>query len=215
MSKYKVIVGVLLSLALFAQPGCSPAESITAAFPRVEPLRVRRIEGAVQEVTLADAMAYHHAHENHHTHAAAARRREARHEDGLCVGVAVGYQAIRYATGILFPNETPKASDFELSTAAAIPGFWDILDLYAGRKLDRPKAKQERMSLESFTFTARRISSGKTLSFRLREGLIGREFFELKNSGVSGNDDRLEVLKNRAARKILSVPPSECFEMRR
>ena len=216
MRRRTTLIAILcLLFTVLGQPGCSRSNDVETLSNRLEPLRVHRPNGDVASITFAEAMAYHHAHEDHHTHAAAARRGEARHEDGLCVGVAIGYQAIRYAAGVLFPNETPKASDFELSTAGAIPGFWDILDLYAGRKLDRPKTKQERMSLESFTFTARRISTGKTLSFRLREGLIAREFFKLKNSGVSCNDDRLEILKNRAVRKIFSTPPPECFEMRR
>jgi hypothetical protein len=69
------------------------------------------------------------------------------------------------------------------------------------------------LSLESFTFTARRVSTDKTVAFRLREGLIAPEFFELKNRGVSCNDDALRAIKKQAARKILSAPAVECFEM--
>jgi len=119
MSKYKVIVGVLLSLALFAQPGCSPAESTTAAFPRVEPLRVRRVEGAVQEIPLADAMAYHHRHEDH-VHEPSLHDHD--HEEELCAGVATGYQAIRFAGTKLFPDGVPDASDITLSVQGGMPG---------------------------------------------------------------------------------------------
>jgi hypothetical protein len=208
-----IIAALCLLTGVLGQAGCSRSSDVKALSNRVEPLRVCRPDGDVESITIAEAMAYHHAHEDHDTHTATGDHSETQHEDEICVGVATGYQAIRYAAGILFPGETPKASDVELSVAATMAGLWDIMDLYAGRELTRPSVKQETMSLESFVFTARRVSTGKTLVFRLREGLIAPEFFELKNRGVSCDDDALTTLKKRAALKVLSAPPPECFEM--
>ncbi len=214
-----IIAAVGAAGFVLVQPGCANPSDVQQISAKTEPLRVRRIGGKVQTITFSQAMDFHHEHEDHTgavTSATPAKTDKAPedhdHDDGLCVGVATGYQAIRFATGALFPGETPDAKDFELSVAGAMRGVWDVLDLYAGRKLTRPKAGQKKMSLASFTFTARRISTGKTLTFRLRDGLIPAEFFAMKNRGVSCGDAGLERIKKQAARKILSTPPTECFE---
>ena len=126
-------------------------------------------------------------------------------------GVATGYQAIRYATGLLFPDKVPDASDFEIAASGPMRGLGDVLDLYAGPELERPRGGGE-VSLQSFTFTARRVSTGRSMSFRLREGLIPQEFFALKNQGLGCDHPDVKRLKERAARKVLSMPPGACFE---
>jgi len=203
------------------QPGCTnPSESQQISV-KTEPLRVRRTGGKVETITFAQAMKWHHKHEDKGhadavTSATPAKTDKAHedhdHDDGLCVGAATGYQAIRFAAGRLFPGETPTAADFELSVTGSMRGVWDVMRLYTGRKLTRPKKKPGKMSLKSFTFTARRISTGKTLTFRLRDGLIPVEFFAMKNRGISCGDATLGALKKQAARKILSISPQECFE---
>ena len=214
-----IIAAVVATGFVLVQPGCANPSDVQQISAKTEPLRVHRPGGKVETITFARAMDFHHEHEGHtdtFTSATPAKTDKAPedydHDDGPCVGVAPGYQAIRYAAERLFPNETPSDADFGLSAAGAMRGVWDVLDLYAGRKLTRPKTKQKKMSIENFTFTARRISAGKTLTFRLRSGLIPSEFFAMKNRGVSCGDPALEVLKKQAARKILSSSPEECFE---
>ncbi len=216
-----IIAAVVAAGFVLVQPGCTNPSNVQQISAKTEPLRVRRPGGKVQTITFAQAMEFHHEHEDHAgtvTSATPKKSSKAKpeddhdHDDGLCIGIATGYQAIRYAAGRLFPGETPNAKDFELSVAGSMRGVWDVLDLYAGRKLTRPKTKQKKMSIESFTFTASRISTGKTLTFRLRSELISADFFTLKNRGVSCGDAKLEVLKKQAARKILSAHPEECFE---
>ncbi len=206
--------------------GCSPEEqpATTLSTTTPTPLRVRGEDGNVKTITFARMMAWHHEHEHHDGDSSDAasratpassssRPKEAEHDDGLCIGVATGYQAIRYATGRLFPNQTPKASDFDISVAGAMRGVWDAISLHAGKKLAPPKGqRKKKLSLESFTFTARRISTGESLAFRLRSGLIPPEFFRLKNSGATCDDPALNRIKDRVVRKILSLTPEECFE---
>ena len=215
------IIAVLVAAGfVLIQPGCTNPSDVQQISAQTEPLRVRRSGGKVETITFAQAMEWHHDHEDHAgavtsaTPAKTAKDKPAddHHDDGLCIGVATGYQAIRYAGGRLFPDKTPNAKDFELSVAGSMRGVWDVMRLYTGRKLTRPKKKAGKMSLKSFTFTARRISTGKTLTFRLRPGLIPAEFFAMKNRGVSCGDEALEALKKQAARKILSITPQECFE---
>jgi len=206
-----IIAALFLSAGILSQPGCCTSGDAQMLSRHLEPLHVCSAGGKTESITFAQAMAWHHAREQEHAKQTPAsspsrsERKDAEHDDGLCMGVATGYQAIRYAAGMLFPGETPNASDFELSVTGAMPGLWDILDLYAGRKLARPKAKQKKMSLESFTFTATRVSEGKLLSFRLRDGLIPPEFFDLKNRGETCDSPEVVHLKERAVRKILML----------
>jgi hypothetical protein len=161
-------------------------------------------------------MVWHRTHEENHPEEASesvpADHSDAEHHEGLCAGVSAGYQAIRYATVLLFPDEIPSASDIELSVAGSMPGVWDMLDLYTGRELTRPKALSKGLSLEGFVFTGRRVSTGQRLRFRLREGLIPKAFFDLKNQGAGCDASEVKRLKARAARSILSRSPQECFE---
>ncbi len=214
-----VVAALILTGWALTQPGCTNPSDVQKISAKTEPLRVRRSGGKVETITFAQAMDYHHAHEDHAgTVTSATPKKSSKaepeddHDDGLCVGIAAGYQAIRYTAGALFPDETPSDADFELSVAGAMRGVWDVMKFYTGRKLAKPKKKAKGMSLKSFTFKARRISTGKTLTFRLRPGLIPSEFFAMKNRGVSCGDEALEALKKQAARKILSASPQECFE---
>ncbi len=214
-----IIASLFMFVGVLSQSGCSISGDAESLSRRLEPLCICREGEKVEKITFVQAMAWHHAHEVDHpqkTHTPSlvqSDQKEAEHDDGLCVGVATGYQAVRYAAEMLFSGETPKASDFELSVAGYMPGVWDIFDLYTGEKLARPKAKQKKMSLDSFTFKARRVSTGRQLSFRLRDGLITQEFFDLKNSGATCDSPELERLKKQAARKILTNSPRECFEL--
>ena len=216
-----IIAALVATGFILTQPGCGGASDVQKISAKTEPLRVRRSGGKIESITFAKAMDYHHEHEDHGgtvTSATPKKTSKAEpeddhdHDDGLCVGIATGYQAIRYAAGALFPGETPSDADFELSVAGAMRGVWDVMKFYTGRELTKPKKKAKGMSLKSFTFKARRISTGKTLTFRLRSGFIPAEFFAMKNRGVSCGDEALEALKKQAARKILSSSPQECFE---
>jgi hypothetical protein len=212
------VAGFVLTVAILIPAGCNQSSNGSGSGPDPEPLRVRRADGTTETITFAQAMAWHHAHEKPHgEHAAAKQAALSEHEnaqeaDGICAGVATGYQAIRYAAAALFPDAVPDAGDLELSAAGPMPGLWDMLELYAGRDLERPRGRGGALSLDLFTFTARRPSTGDTLSFRLREGLIPPEFFALKNQGLSCDHADVRRLKEQAARTILSRPPEACFE---
>jgi hypothetical protein len=199
-------------MVLSAQSGCSPAPGTTAALPQVDPLRVRRADGAIQEITLADAMAYHHRHGDHSNVVSSG---EQEHEEDLCTGVASGYQAIRFAAAKLFPEGVPNASDIELSVGGGMPGVWDIFELYTGTELARParQAGKPLLSPASFTFEARRASTGQSIRFRLREGFIPARFFELKAQGFGCDHPEVNETRGRAACRILSTPPEECFDL--
>lgn len=214
------IIAILVPLAgVLALPGCGTAPDVQELSEQLEPLRVRRTGGKVESITFAQAMDWHHRHEHQEepsTEAASsdtsAGHSDDDHHDGVCVGVATGYQAIRYAAGRLFTDEIPDASDLAMSVRGPMRGIRDMLTLYSGTKPPPAEPKNQKMSPASFTFTARRVSTGRTLTFRLRDGLIPSRFFTLKNRGVSCGHRELEALKAKAARKILSLPPQECFE---
>jgi hypothetical protein len=206
-----MLLTLAITLAAAAYlPGCGKAGHPDGADVSPEPLSLRRTGGTIERITFADAMAWHHSHEEPHAGQSHAEHEEEDHEGGLCAGVAAGYQAIRYATGLLFPDEIPQGSDFEMTATGPMRGLWDMLELYAGRELERPEGGDE-LSLQSFTFTARRVSTGERVSFHLREGLIPPEFFALKNRGLSCDHPDVKRLKAQAARTILSRAPEACF----
>jgi len=211
MRKYNVVAGVLLGLVLLVQSGCSSAESTTSPLPQVDPLQVRRADGAIQEITLTNAMAYHHRYEDH----ADASSEEQDHDGDICTGVAGGYQAIRFAGAKLFADAVPDASDITLSVQGRMPGVWDIFELYTGTKLTRPAPQggKPSLSLKSFTFEVRRASTGQSIRFRLREGFIPARFFELKAQGFGCDHPEVNEIKGRAPRQILSTAPEECFDL--
>jgi hypothetical protein len=175
----------------------------------LEPLRVRRTKGQIEIITLADAMARHYGLDHHDHHDSETQE----HYTGkVCIGVAVGYQAVRYASKALFADDIPASSDLELSAVGNMHGTWDTFDLYMGETLARPKPNPTGMSLDDFTFTAKRLSTGRTITFRLREGVIPNEFFQWKNRGVGCDNRRLRDLKQQAVDSILTQSPKECFE---
>ena len=207
----KIVTLVIAAVFAIAHPGCStPDPGVGQLSEQLEKLRVRRSGGRVETISFAQAMDWHHKHETPHADAAHSHED---HDEEICVGIATGYQAIRFATGKLFAGQTPGDSDLEMSVAGAMRGVWDVMTLYAGRKLKRSQTRQKKMSLAGFAFTATRLSSGATLTFSLRRGLIPPEFFAMKNRGVTCGDAALERLKKKAALKILSLPPEKCFEV--
>lgn len=203
-------IAIVLAAVANCLSGCGKAGHPDAPDVSPPPLSVRRTDGAIERITFADAVAWHHSHEMPHPGQAHAEHEEEDHEGEICAGVATGYQAIRHATGLLFPNEIPDGSDFEMTATGPMRGLWDMLELYAGRELDRPRGSDE-LSLQSFTFTARRLSTGETISFYLRDGLIPPEFFALKNRGLGCDHPDVKRLKAQAARTLLSRAPEACF----
>ncbi|RPI58476.1 MAG: hypothetical protein EHM48_10110 [Planctomycetaceae bacterium] len=212
MQKSTAVTVAILVMALLAQFGCSSTRSNTEALPQVDPLQVRRANGVVQDIRIADAMAYHHRHEDH---ADTPSSDEQDHEHELCIGVVSGYQAIRFAGARLFPNGTPDASDIELSARGGMPGVWDVFELYTGREMVRPARQVGTPSISpaSFTFEAKQISTDQSISFRLREGLIPARFYELKAQGMGCDVPEVNEVKSRAARLILNTPPTDCFDL--
>lgn len=215
MRNTKIVILVIATVFALAYSGCSePNPGVGQLSEQLEKLQVSRSGGRVETISFAQAMDWHHKHETPHAHASeSAHSHEHDDDDEICVGIATGYQAIRFATGKLFAGQTPGDSDFEMSVAGAMRGVWDVMTLYAGRKLNRSQKRQKKMSLAGFVFTAKRLSNGATLTFSLRPGLIPAEFFAMKNRGVTCGDAALERLKKKAALKILSLPPEECFEI--
>ncbi len=207
---------VACTLALATLAGCGTAAHPHDAGLDPEPLHVRRPSGEVDTVTFAEAMAWHHAHETPHprdaaTEGEAHEAADHDHDEAVCAGVATGYQAVRYAAARLFPGEVPDAADLEIGATGPMPGLWDMLDFYTGQTLNRPARAPGRLSLASFTLTAQRPSTGRAITFRLREGLIPGRFFELKNQGMNCGHPEVARLKNRAARALLTHDPEACF----
>ncbi len=188
------------------------AAKISELSNQIAPLKVYKNSQAIATITLLQSMAWHEAHDDHDhddTETTASAEAESHH---FCLGVAIGYQAIRYATSDLFPQEVPNSSDFDIKISGSMDGVWDMLSFYTGRDL-RFKGEPTKLDLESYIFTARRISKDKSLVFCLRSGLIPEKFFVLKNQGATCSHRELGKLKQQALLNILSSSPADCFEL--
>ncbi len=178
----------------------------------LEPLRVRRADSQVETITLADAMAKHHGLDHHHDHADHDHADHEHHAGDVCIGVGVGYQAVRYTCQKLFPNEIPASNDLELASVGNMRGTWDLFDLFLDKTHTRPVSEESKMSLSDFVFTAKRRSTGKTVTFRLRKNILPREFFQMKNQGIGCDNQKLRALKQQAVNTLLTNTPEDCFE---
>ena len=226
-----VVVLVLVSGFLFVS-GCSKSgdesednsAKILELSRQIVPLQICRVGKKIETITLSQAMAWHESHEHEHGHGHEHDTAEEQtagtveekiqthqHHHHLCLGVVTGYQAIRYATGELFGEDVPQASDFDIKVSGSMDGVWDVMSFYTGRELEFEGEPKE-LDLESFTFTAKRISKDKSIIFRIRRGLIPDEFFVLKNQGATCSSSELRTVKKQALLNILSADAKGCFE---
>ena len=223
------VVALVLTGYFLVLPGCGKSESesdgkltrIRELSEQIAPLQIRRPGGeSIETVTLKQAMAWHESHEHEHgdesTEAATTSAHEEKQDSPghhhLCLGVSTGYQAIRYAANELFPESIPEASDFDIKVSGPMDGVWDVMSLYTGKEL-KFDGELRKMSLKSFTFTARRISQDKSFLFSLRSGLIPEEFFALKNRGATCGNPALGKVKQQALLNVLSAEPEDCFQI--
>jgi hypothetical protein len=207
MSKHRVAANISMG-----QPVCLPAShAARSPLPQVDPLQVRRADGTVARVTLADAMAYHHRDKDQNQ----TSTEQPDDREQICPGVASGYQAIRFARMQLFADAVPDAADITLSVRGGMPGAWDIFELYTNTKLKRPTPQKGKssLSIESFTFQVQRSSTGQSIRFRLRDSFIPQRFFELKTPGSDSDPPELKQIKGQIARHILSTAPEQCFDL--
>jgi formylmethanofuran dehydrogenase subunit E len=218
-----LIVTLMVGLCLISLNGCKKSSDKTVKtielIVQIEPLKICRIGSDIETITLNQAMKWHesHEHEQHTLEKETATTPEAemqtpQEHQHFCLGVLTGYQAIRYATDKLFQDGIPKASDFDIKVSGSMNGVWDVLSLYTGREL-KFDGQPEKMGLESYTFTAKRIDQNKVLIFRLRQGLISEEFFKLKNQGATCSDPAIRKIKQQALLNILSTEPEKCFDI--
>jgi len=217
----KFIVTLILTNYFLVVPSCSKSASesdsksaeIGELIKQVVALQVRRPDGLIKTITLAEAL--NRPHNDKHEHHATAQNIDSpqtgHHHEGPCLGVVTGYAAIRYAVDRLFPNEIPEANDFGIMAMGQMDGAWEVFELYTGRELSRYQT-QEALNLKSFTFVAKRISTDKRITFRLCNGLIPEMFFELKKQGATCSDPMLKKIKKQGTINILSTGSNNCFQ---
>ncbi len=209
---------ILLLVSVIIISGCKKTDDDRAAMvllrQQMPVLVIFDAEGNNKTITLDEANLWHEEREHGHTdfQVSADKENHSARDYPLCLGVTIGYQAIRFAVDKLFGQNTPEISDFSIAAGSASDGVWDMLSFYAGKELeftDEPGP----LSRENFTFTATRISENKTCHFRLRPELISEEFFKLKNQGATCGHHQAAKLKKQALINILSVAPRDCFEI--
>ncbi len=231
---------VLLFITIFTLPtpflvlpGCSKSGTesdskstkIYKLSAQIAPLQIRRSGGVIETITLSQVMDWHHHREHKQYNKSHSKtflelsdtttKEDLQSSDShhpLRLGVLTGYQAIRYAVGELFGREIADANDFDIRVNGPMEGVWDVINLYTGRKL-KFDGKLQKMDLRSFTFAAKRKSTNQLITFCIRQGLIPKEFFELKNQGASCSDADLKKVKQKVLLSILSIEPNDCFQI--
>jgi hypothetical protein len=211
----RIVVVLVLTSCLLVVDSCKKSDEtgikIIELSSQIAPLQTYRTGKNIETITLNQAMVWHEAHEKNAPDATTtSTQEEIPHH--FCLGVAAGYQAIRYAVDELFLESVPQASDFDIKVSGPMDGVWDIMSLYTGREL-KFESEPKKLDLESFTFTAKRISKDKSLVFRLQQGMIPEKFFTLKNQGATCSNPDIRKVKQQALLNILSVEPKDCFRV--
>lgn len=218
----KIIISVSVSTTCFLGiNGCKKSDDgeakVIELSRQVAPLQVCRADKNIKTITLTQAMDWHESHEleyqmpDEEVVESIAGESQTIQPHHFCLGVVIGYKAIRYATNELFQEDIPNASDFDIKVNGPMDGIWDVMNLYTGKNL-RFGGELQKIDLTNYAFTAERFSLDKSFTFRLREGLIPEEFFVLKNQGATCGNPRLREVKQRALLNILSAEPEICFQ---
>ena len=213
----RIAVVLVLVTCLLAVQGCKetsgPTIDVSELVCQMEPLQVNRTDEGLKTITLAQAIAWHETHEVHeHDDSETTPAAHEQSSQHVCLGVAVGYQAIRHAVGELFPEGVPQISDFDIKVNGPMDGVWDVMSLYTGRELTF-EGEPKKLDLASFAFTAKRLSQDKTLVFRLQPGIIPQAFFTLKNQGATCANPEVGKAKRQALLNVLSAEPKDCFQV--
>ena len=207
-----VLLFTVAGLLIFT--GCGDQEDISNTIAslraKLMPLEMLDADGRIRQITLSRAEQWHEAHELEEEHAESSPEDHSQ-SPHQCLGVLTGYRAIQFAAQQLYDKgETPQAGDFEISVAGSMVGVWDVMGLYLDQEIHF-EGEAEPLAIESFTFTAERKSTGRTIVFRLREGLIPEKYFDLKNSGATCGDPELGRIKQNTTLNILSAALRDCF----
>jgi len=214
-----MFLNAILIIGCVVLQGCKKTEDksaeINVLIEQMKPLQVCGESNEVETITVRQAMAFHENHEHSHDASEDANATaNASHSNHICLGVLIGCKAIGYAAEQLYGNEIPKAADFEITVKGSMDGVWDVMSLYTGRELEFAGEETE-LNLQSYTFTAKRISSGKSVTFCVRSGIIPDGFFAVKNQGATCSNAELRNVKQQALLNILSAENQNCFELAR
>ncbi|MFA5293170.1 MAG: hypothetical protein WC496_09075 [Phycisphaerae bacterium] len=204
-------VVLMVCFSMFLQ-GCKESadksSEINRLISQMKPLQVYNDGNEIMTITVNQAMAFHENHEHSQSNAESSHISQNSH---ICMGVLIGYKAIGYAAQQLFGDEIPKAADFDIKVSGSMDGVWDVMSLYTGRELKFEDEETE-LNLQSYTFTAKRIPSDKSVTFCVRGGLIPDGFFAVKNQGATCSNAELRKVKQQALLNILSAEHQNCFD---
>lgn len=135
-------------------------------------------------------------------------------------GVAHAFKVLERALPLLAPDSRPERREITVRTAFTGPGARDAIELVTRAAtedrytvdpaLERPDRGR---TLERYVF---RLSyRDRTVTLILREGLVREEFIDLsrKQGRTVDDEDRLTVLKQEMADRLLACPPIEVYDV--
>jgi hypothetical protein len=142
------------------------------------------------------------------------------HGGGSPGGVAVAFKVLQRACALLSPDGPPPRREITVRTAFGGPGARDGIEVVTravtGERftqdpdLARPQRGRE---IERFVFEVGLAEGSVTLL--LREGFVVPEFIDLarKDGRSEAEDERLEVLKDELAARVMGAAATDVFEV--
>jgi hypothetical protein len=127
---------------------------------------------------------------------------------------------LQRALPLLAPDGRPERREISVHTAFTGPGARDAFELVTravteGRyTVDSALERSDRgRTLERYVF--RLGYRDRTVTLLLREGLVREEFIDLsrKHDRTTEEDDRLTVLKQEMADRLLAVPGTDVYDV--
>jgi hypothetical protein len=142
------------------------------------------------------------------------------HGGGSPGGVAVAFKVLQRACALLSPDGPPPRREITVRTAFGGPGARDGIEVVTravtGERFtqDPDLARPDRgREIERFVFE---VGLGeRAVTLLLREGFVVPEFIDLarKDGRSEAEDERLEVLKDELAARVMGAAATDVFEV--
>src|SRR5690606_4864212 len=141
------------------------------------------------------------------------------HGHGFPGGVAHGFKVLERALPLLANGATPERREISIRTSFGGPGGRDALEMVTrclteNRLSIEPELAQTERGDTMARYVWLLTYRGKTVSLRIRDGIVRDEFIALgrKPGRTPDEDARLEYLKSEMAGRILALPAEQVYE---
>jgi hypothetical protein len=142
------------------------------------------------------------------------------HGGGSPGGVAHAFKVLERALPLLGPDGRVERDQIVIETAFGGPGARDGFELVTravtqGRYLVDPALTRPELGRARERFLFRIRHAERTVTLTLRDGFVTDEFIDLTRRPERNDDEEraLSAMKAEMARRVMSVPASEVYEL--